>query len=243
MGSKIKYVLVILALITACGYKSENDVFKDFSLGLGYQCKDFINSSQIVSNDEKSLIFVLHDIKSASEGYAPHLLVFDTKMVMLGACYFQSEKIDSVRSGIVYGSLNKSRARVKRAFRCELPPQVDIVYTEKEFSSSKKTANKLLYNVSQIGVDSLLLNVRVAKDKYLGFRPGFLLDKSLSSYVDTLEKRVSIFDFTFNVAEKTLKHSQKKSSSYQYDHIFWTDKLTFQDFESNNCTLLDLLRQ
>ena len=117
----VVFALYFLALIGCIkGYKI--DVYTKIPLGSKITNQLLLNSDQIIENENE--ILLIYNTSKNPEYHDPHIMFFDSYNNLYAACYFSSEKIDSIKRGIIYGVLNFERDRRKSRYRCDLPSAV-----------------------------------------------------------------------------------------------------------------------
>ncbi|HEY4785681.1 MAG TPA: hypothetical protein VIH57_06515 [Bacteroidales bacterium] len=182
------YSLFILLCFSCVSDK--NDVYKAIPRG-SHLTKELLEHSEQIVQNKKDLILILN-ISKDWDIYNPHLLFFDSTLTLYSACYFPSEKIDSIKDGKIYGFLNESRYERKNWYRNDLPVKYKL-YLSNWNGGSEKRSNKIIEKMV-FEFDKVRLYVRKSEDVYAGVGwEKTNADSAFSSFIlsDTLEYPIS----------------------------------------------------
>jgi hypothetical protein len=79
------------------------------------------NPTVVSSVVNDSDLILLYNVSVIVGEYNPYLIFFDKDLNSHSACYFASQKIDSIKSGHIFGLINKTRIDRQFWYRMDLP--------------------------------------------------------------------------------------------------------------------------
>lgn len=163
----ILYFLVVLG----CIKKYRIDIYQQVPLNSKLTKEILSHSNQIFQT--KSGLTLLFDASKNPEYYDPHLLFFNDANVLYGACYYASEKIDSIKDGVIYGILNGERNKRKSRYRNDLPANYTLNLAPYQ-GMNGRMGNKIVEEIELNDSGTVVqLEVIESEDRYI------LLDKNL----------------------------------------------------------------
>lgn len=120
------FVLHFLIMVS-CVKKYRIDIYEEMPLGSTLTKKILVQSDQIFQTQNN--LILLYNASEDPAYYDPHLLFFNDKNALYAACYYASEKIDSIKENNIFGILNIERNRRKNRYRNDLPPNYALNLT------------------------------------------------------------------------------------------------------------------
>ena len=164
---KILIQIFFILLILGC-VNRKNDVYLKYPKK-SKLTKEILQSAEQVIIDKKNNIRILViNISNSWDTYDPHILFYDNTLKLISSCYFASEKIDSIKNKIIYGTLNENRVGRKIWYRNDLPERFELLLNKRSGCSSKlcnKVIDKILVKNEQV-----TLFVSIAKNVYAGLQ-------------------------------------------------------------------------
>jgi hypothetical protein len=217
--------LALVFIIPFIGCK--RDAYLTIPIGSLLTKEILIKSEQITPVDNELILTI--NISNDAERYDPHLFFFDSSLRLYSACYFPSERIESIKNGVISAYLNKSRNSRKSSYTNDLPNAYQFDFL-KEDGGSGQICNKIIDSIIIEGLN-LKLIIRRAKDIYAGVEWNSL--KNNKKFIDKFEIKdiltYPISSLSFNYKDKTVSFRETNSSN----HLVW-DKMIIE-----NSTILD----
>jgi len=164
---KIRFSIFILCflMLHSCIKKYDVDIYQQIPLNSRLTKETLLNSSQIFKTQND--LILLFNASKDPEFYDLHLLFFNDANILYGACYYASEKIDSIKSGIIYGILNDERNKRKLRYRNDLPANYSLnlaVFQDMQERMGNKIVEGIKFNDSGTVVQ---LEVIESEDRYI----------------------------------------------------------------------------
>jgi hypothetical protein len=223
-------ILPFLLLIGCVNHK--NDVYVKYPKGAKLTKEIFTDAKQIIIDKENNIRIVVVNISDDWDTYDPHLLFYNSSLKLISSCYYASEKIDSIKNGIIYGILNEQRNRRKIWYRNDLPEGFALLLTKRKGGSSK-ISNKVIDEVL-IANEQITLIVSKAKDIYAGLQWKLSLGRTSTFFdvftlQDTLTYPLSQFhlDYKEQIISTT---SINNRNELILDKMIIPDKQTLNSF-------------
>lgn len=113
------FFILYFLVATGCIKKYRIDIYQKVPLNSKLTKEILLHANQIFKT--QSGLILLFDASNDPEYYDPHLLFFNDANILYGACYYASEKIDSIKKDVIYGVLNDERDKRKSRYRNDLP--------------------------------------------------------------------------------------------------------------------------
>lgn len=193
---KLIFFLLIIIFLSGCDISRKNDIYDSIPVGTLINKKILINSEQIIRFG--GYFILVNNISKDWDIYSPHLLFYNDSLRLSCAYYFASERIDSIKSNIIYGTLNQSRLKRINQFRHDLPMKFHINLSPNQRTTlhqSNKMVEKITINKSEI-----ILHTRKSENKFIGLRWDVKNYKEtfFHAYKQTDSLKFSISDLHFN---------------------------------------------
>lgn len=192
--------LLLCFIFLQCHSLPRNDVYKELPIGTILSKNILLKSEQVCKNNSDLILLV--NFSSNPAMYDPYLLFYDSSLKLYSACYFASEKIESIKDDTIKAFLNESRESRKFSYRNDLPPNYYLSMQKIE-GESGRISNKIIDSIL-IDPRSLIttLYIRKAKNMYEGVNwiPNNPNSISKTSFItrDTISHPISEFHFDFN---------------------------------------------
>jgi hypothetical protein len=224
MRPKILQTLILFLAVNTfvgCGVSAQNDIYEIIPKGTHLNKAILRKAQQFYPIGDE--LIVIYNISKDPERYDPHLLFFDKHLRMVSACYFPSERIDSIRSNIIYSVLNESRESRKESYRNDLPERYSLKF-KVVANGSGSQINKL---IDKISVDSskLVLEVRLTDEQGISWAKSARDTSVLSTFTKKKTVTSNLADFTFNRQDGLIS----KRSFDMYNRLTWDDMIVYDD--------------
>ncbi|HMU05779.1 MAG TPA: hypothetical protein PJ990_19230, partial [Saprospiraceae bacterium] len=164
---------------------------------------ELLKASEQVVQNENELILV-YNISDQWDYYDPHLLFFNGSLKLYAACYFPSERIESVRENIIMAYKNERRYKRRSLYKNDLPKKYKLnLISSSDFNGSTREGNKIVDKIELDSVgSSAVLYILKSEDRYItvGVNSSNLDSAFLQNFTihDTLEYRVSDLQLDYN---------------------------------------------
>ncbi len=222
-----------------CNVQEKKDVYSRLELGIPLTVDILKDSEQIVKNESE--LIIVYNISDQWDYYAPHLLFFNDSLKLYAACYFPSERIESLNNNIITGYLNTMRNQRISEYRNDLPEKYRLSLIKKRNSHGRKS-DKL---IEKIKIDSTgtsgILHVLQSKIAYVGLRGKKLFENSnfLENYTSTDILRIPISKLSFRYEENTVSINEITSNDRLiWDYMLVPEMMIIDDFYKELFTLL-----
>lgn len=224
---------VVTFLSIGCNAQEKKDVYAKFRLGTPLTVDILKGSEQIVQNESE--LILVYNISEQWDYYDPHLLFFNDSLKLYAACYFPSERIESLSNNVIKGYLNVKRNRRKYQYRNDLPKKYDLSLINMQSGHGRKS-DKI---IEKVEIDSTgitgVLYIRQSENDYIGLRGKKLfVDSSfLENFtsIDTL--RIPISKLSFRYEENKVSMSEITSNGRLiWDYMLVQDEIILDNFYS-----------
>lgn len=138
-------VYLILITIVSCGIRPKNDIYNKVPLGSKLNKEILFQAKQIIPYNSE--LIIVYDISEKWDEFSPHLLFFNNERKLYAATFLPSDKIDSIKSGILYASLFEDRNRRKDQYRQDLPKTYKMRLYDDNEERSLNISNKLIDSI------------------------------------------------------------------------------------------------
>lgn len=132
---KKSFIFFVIIFSSCLNISKENDIYSYISKGSVLNLELLKKSTSILIYSEGYIVIFDLSTLNKKDSYDPHLLFFNKEGVMLSASYFCSENIYDFEDGKILAYLNQHRCQRKRAFRNDVPNNIEIVY--KNYKNNK----------------------------------------------------------------------------------------------------------
>ncbi len=190
--------------------KNQHDAYNYYPLNHQLTLQDLKKASQIIPVDTSNLILVT-DITEREDIYNPHLLFFakeNNALVLKTACYFSSERVDSILGKKIIASLNTYRQQRSDSFKKDLPPGFQLKYNNSNNSKGRKS-DKLIQSIYANKELSVIIHTLVSDNNYEGLqkdtKPEY--EKFYRPYTLSLALSELQFDYTNHIVFQTIQSS------------------------------------
>jgi hypothetical protein len=214
-------LLLLMSVLASCGVHEQNDIYATIPKGNRLTKELMIQAEQFYEHGDN--LIVLYNISKDPEAYDPHLLFFDRKLKLISACYFPSQRIDSVKKDTVYAILNEWRDKRKSSFRNDLPSKYRLKYTY-EPNGAGTQISKLVDGMN-IESTKFVLNVRLTNEE------GISWSKSApdTSIFSTFKKKDVLLS---KLEDYTLKYQDgliAKRYFNIYGRLMWDEMIVYDE--------------
>lgn len=133
-----------------CSAQEKKDVYRKVPLGSPLTLGLLKSCEQVVPNGAD--LILVYNISEQWDYFDPHLLFFDDSLKLYSACYFPSERIESVEENVITGYLNAARNERRGWYRNDLPEKYRLnLISSNNLNGSMREGNKV---VGKIELDS-----------------------------------------------------------------------------------------
>lgn len=216
------YIPVLLCLLLCqCHNKFPSRVADKYPIGSPLTLEILKEADQIIQTDTVLIILLDCSIDKGNR-YDPYLLFFDKNNKLYAASYFPAQKVDSIKNGQIYASLNESRANRDTYFEKELPPGYSTHYLVNDPNGAGTNSSKIIDSLYLDDELHLRLFIREIPNRYSS---GYDINTNVTdpafnnkfTVKDTLEYPLSILlfqrkGFISNLAPEAFNH-------YMYDEM------------------------
>jgi hypothetical protein len=223
-------LLLIVLTYSGCVIRDKNDIYNYVSIGSPLTREILMNTDQIIKND--SDLILIYDISSRFARFDPHLLFYDKDLKLYAACYFPSDKVESLNDNVITGYLFEDRNKRKNNFRNDLPVKYKIDFRSREsFTASFRESNKV---IDKIILDSAYVKLIVRKSESntgLDWHPSLQNDSIFDSYFiqDTLVYPVSHLHFDYKLRTISVR-TAVEFTRFNTDYMIVPEKTALDSF-------------
>lgn len=214
----------ILVMVFACSISSTNDVYLKIPLRSKLEFEKLRNAEQIYPYHSE--LILTYNISPNSELYNPHLLFFDSNLVLLSACYFPSEHLDKIEKDTIIGYLNKERQDRASLYRQELPINYHLKLKEEKDGGKGQQSNVIVNKIELVNEYSLKFFVIKSLDLYANYNESIIQEKYTEH--DTLIYPIHVLHF--NYEKKIIARPIINNNYVIWDELFVPNKIVLDDF-------------
>jgi len=153
--------IVCFLVLQSCIKKYREDIYQQIPLNSKLTKETIVNSNQIFQT-QGDLILLFNASKEA-DYYDPHLLFYNNENILYSACYYASERIDSIKKNVIHGLLNYERDKRKHRYRNDLPSKYTLNLTSYR-GVSTRFGNKIIEEI-KISDSSMTAQFKVIEAK------------------------------------------------------------------------------
>lgn len=156
-------VFICLQFLLGCGISSKRDIYNWYPIGKPVT-KETLKECKQILIDEGSLILFVRMPPYRWNVYDYHLLFYDNNLMLQGASYFPSSKVEFIKDNVITGELPKRRDWGKWQYRNDLPKQYQLDFFESNTHMVEGYDNKIIEKM-EIFSDSLMVKLYVLKSQ------------------------------------------------------------------------------
>ena len=223
--------ILSVCLSIGCHAQNKKDVYQKIPLGTSLTKEILKSSNQIVPNG-KELILVLN-ISEQWDYFDPHLLFFNDSLKLYAACYFPSDKIESVKDNTITGYLNSKRNLRRHQYKNDLPEKYRLKLLGK-YSGHGRKSDKLIKRIElDSGGKTTTIYIQKSDNPYIGVRGSKLLADSsfLENFTSTDTLQFSLSKLSIRYKENTVSVSEiTPNNGIKWDYMLVSDQSLLDDF-------------